>query len=165
MAKVDLDQLDRAILSHLVEDGRKSFTELGAELGVSAGTIRNRIARLEESGTLRVVGFVDLDQVGIHAYATVYVRVSPPQLIPQVVEQLSAFPEVNFMASVAGRFDLHVDVQCWDNEHLTAFLQQRIHPLDGVVETETTMLLKIHKYGQPDLDALRISAETFNKEE
>ena len=165
MQQLHLDDIDRAIVAQLIEDGRKSFTEIATDLGVSAGTIRNRLTRLQETGTLRVMGFVDLDQVGLHAYATVYVRVSPSRLISQVIEQLSQYPEVSFLASVAGDYDLHVDVQCFDNPHLTAFLREHIQPLEGVIETKTTMVLQIHKYGQPDLEELRKSAENLQKKE
>ena len=159
MSHIDLDPLDHAIISQLIEDGRKSFTDIAADLNVSAGTIRNRYTRLEENGTLRVMGFPNLDQMGIHAYATIYVRVTPSRLINQVISQLSDYPEVTFLASVAGEYDLHVDVQCLNNAHLTTFLRDRIHHIEGVVDTKTTMLLQVHKYGQPDLEALRKSAE------
>ena len=164
MSQIQLDKLDRALLAQLIENGRKSFTDIATELGVSAGTVRNRFSRLEENGTVRVMGFLDLDQVGIHAYATVYVRVSPSILLDQVIAQLSAYPEVSFLATVAGEFDLHVDVQCLNNEHLMRVLRERIHPLEGVVDTKTTMVLQIHKYGQPDLDALRCSAASSQEE-
>ena len=161
MVDIQLDEIDHHILVQLGADGRKSFTDIAAELGVSAGTVRNRLTRLQEQGTVRVVGFVELAHVGIHAYATIYVRVSPSRLIGQVVETLSTYPEVSFLATVAGEFDLHVDVQCLDNDHLTALLRDRIAEIDGVVDTKTTMVLQIHKYGQPDPEALRISAETL----
>ena len=159
MAKIQLDSLDRAILTHLVEDGRKSFAEISADLNVSAGTIRNRLTRLEESGTVRIIGFVDMAQVGMHAYATIHLRISPATMIPDVVDALSQFPEVSFLASVSGDYDLHVDVQCLDNEHLVTLLQKRIQTLAGVVDTKTTMMLKVHKYGQSDLEILRLLAE------
>lgn len=159
MSHIDLDALDHAIISQLIEDGRKSFTDIAADLNVSAGTIRNRYTRLEENGTVRVMGFPNLEQMGIHAYATVYVRVTPSRLISQVVDQLSEHPEVTFLATVAGEYDLHMDVQCLNNAHLTAFLRNRIHCIEGIVDTKTTMLLQIHKYGQADLEALRKSAK------
>lgn len=158
MSHIDLDPLDHAIISQLIKDGRKSFTDIAADLNVSAGTIRNRYTRLEENGTVRVMGFPNLGQMGIHAYATVYVRVTPSHLINRVIEQLSLYPEVTFLASVAGEYDLHVDVQCLNNTHLTAFLRDCIHHIEGVIDTKMTMLLQIHKYGQPDLEALRKSA-------
>lgn len=159
MSHIDLDTLDHAIISQLIEDGRKSFTDIAADLNVSAGTIRNRYSRLEENGTVRVMGFPNLEQMGIHAYATIYVHVTPSRLLSQVINQLSERPEVTFLASVAGDYDLHVDVQCLNNAHLTAFLRDHIHCIEGVIDTKTTILLQIHKYGQPDLEALRKSAK------
>lgn len=159
MSQVNVDNLDLSIMSQLVDDGRKSYSDIAADLGVSAGTVRNRLARLEQNGTLKVIGFIDLDQIGVQIYATVYVRVSPSRLIGDVVEQLGQFPEVSFLASVAGEFDLHVDVQCLDKDHFQGFLNKCVHEIEGVTDTQTTMVLKIHKYGQPQLAALRDSAE------
>lgn len=164
MSQIQLDTIDREIITQLIDDGRKSFTDVAQELGVSAGTVRNRLSRLQEQGTLRVVGFLDLDQVGIHAYATVYISVSPSRLIGSVVEQLDALPEVSFMASIAGDYDLHIDIQCLDNAHLTALIQDRIQQIEGVIDTKTVMVLKIHKYGQPDLSALEASASSLTKQ-
>ena len=163
MTKAHLDDLDHAIITQLMEDGRRSLKDIAANLNVSAGTVRNRLSRLEGSGILRVVGFLDLDQAGIHAYATIHVRVSPSRMLNQVVETLDAFPEVGFLATVAGEYNLHVDVQCMDNEHLNALLHKRIHTIEGVADTKTTMMLKIHKYSQTDLEALRISAENLRQ--
>ena len=54
-----LDELNFQLLLHLQKDGRKSFTELAEELGVSVGTVRNRVTRLIEDKTLQITGRVD----------------------------------------------------------------------------------------------------------
>lgn len=45
-----LDDLDKRILGHMQEDGRMTFVDLASHLGVSEGTIRKRVKRLEERG-------------------------------------------------------------------------------------------------------------------
>ena len=58
-----LDELNFQLLLHLQKDGRKSFTELAEELGVSVGTVRNRVTRLIEDKTMQITGRVDPEKV------------------------------------------------------------------------------------------------------
>lgn len=157
--KVHLDRIDLAILAQLAKNGRKSYTDIAAELGVSTSTVRNRVTRMVEQGTLTFFANTNPNHVGLNAFATIHIRVSPSRLIEQVVAQLSTLPEVGFLATVAGDYDLHVDVMCLDNDHLTELLQERIHLIDGVVETKTTMVLRVHKNSHPDLSLLVELAE------
>lgn len=164
MTQIQLDALDHEIIAHLIDDGRKSFKDIAEALDVSAGTVRNRFTRLQEHGTLRVVGFVDLDQAGINAYATIYLRVNPSRLLDSVMRELEALPETAFVAMVAGEYDIHVDVHCLNNAHLTALLRKKIHQIEGVTDTQTTMVLKIQTYSQPLLADLKESAEMLTQE-
>ncbi len=157
MSKIYIDDLDLTLLTLLSNNGRKSYSDIAEELGVSAGTVRNRVARLVEQGTLSFIGNVDPNHVGFHAFATIHLRISPSNQIDHVVEQLLSFPEVGFLATVAGEFDLHVDVMCINNDHLNELLRERIHQIEGVVDTKTTMFLKVHRIKHPDLALLRKS--------
>ncbi len=157
----NFDEIDYQILTMLVEDGRKSFTEIAQELGVSAGTVRNRFARLEEQGALRIIGVVDSKVAGINVTATIFIKISPTQLIPTAVETLLSYPEIGYCASVAGEHDLMVDASCIDNEHLVNLLHKRIMKIEGVQDTRTTVILKIYKFGQPDLTRLQESADAL----
>ena len=53
------DKLNRSIIQMLQTDGRMPFSEIANELGVSEGTIRNRIANMKKAGLLRIVAIVD----------------------------------------------------------------------------------------------------------
>ena len=58
---VDVDALDDAIIKILRIDGRRSNRRIGQELGVSEGTIRSRIKRLQEANLMRIVAWIDPD--------------------------------------------------------------------------------------------------------
>ncbi len=152
---VSLDDLDFAILSQLQEDGRRPFSEIARNLDVAVNTVRNRIARMVENGTLNFVGRVNPLHAGFHAYASIFVRVEPSRLVEEVAQQLAEFPEVSFVCMAAGDFDLWMDVMCRDNQHLTELLTERLQKIPGVVATKTVFILKVFKYGQPDLNTLR----------
>lgn len=155
MKEIEIDDLDVEILSQVGSDGRKSYADIAEELGVSAGTIRNRLSQLQNQGTVFFVGRINPSHLGLHAYAIIHLRISPTSLINQVVEQLSTFPEVSFLATITGEYDLHMDVMCTHNDHLMALLSERVQKIEGVVDTKTTMMLYVHKYAQPDLHALQ----------
>ena len=61
---VRLDEVDRAILERLEEDGRASYRQIARDVGVSEGTVRSRVGRLQRSGVLRILAFVDPSKLG-----------------------------------------------------------------------------------------------------
>ncbi len=149
-----LDELDYAILEQLQQDGRRSFTDMAEHLGVSVSTIRTRASKLIDDKTIQVVGRVNTERVGFHAYAHIKISIRPAKLIESVAAQLQEYREVSFLALTSGDFDLQVDVMCRDNNHLLEIINDRILRIEGVHQTKTDMYLKILKYAQPDLNLL-----------
>lgn len=150
-----LDELDFAILGQLQQDGRMSFTELAEKLEVSISNIRSRVSKLIEDKTIQVVGRVDPERVGFHAYANIKISVRPANLINQLAEKLLEFKEISFMAVTSGDFDIELDVMCRDNNHLVELVNTRISQLEGVHQTQTNMYFKVLKFAQPDLSLLK----------
>lgn len=149
--KLILDDIDYAILKHLQEDGRRSFTEISQDLKVSVGMIRNRYQRLVEQNVLHVIGWTDPKKSGMHAYSRVVIKVRPTHMIGHVANRLNQIQEVSFLAQTTGTYDLEINLLCRDHEHLLSLMQEQIHPLEGVYETSTTMYLKIVKWASHDI--------------
>jgi len=149
-----LDELDFAILSCLQKDGRMSFTVIAEKLNVSIGTVRTRVNKLIEEGTINIIGRVNPDKVGFRAYAQVAVFVRPATLKEKVAQKISKLPEVSFLAMTSGDYDLEVDVMCRDNNHLVEVVND-ISKFEGVYQTKTTLYFKVYKYAQPDLNLLK----------
>jgi Lrp/AsnC family transcriptional regulator for asnA, asnC and gidA len=149
-----MDELDFHILRELQKDGAMSLTIIAKKLKVSIGTIRNRLTKLIEDNTVQIIGRVDPDKVGFHAYARIFISIKPAKLIQVTAKKLSQFPEVSFLAMISGKYDLELNVQCRDNKHLIE-LMEKIHVIEGVYETETNMYLKVFKIAQPDLDIVK----------
>lgn len=152
---VPLDELDFAILLQLQQDGRMSFTIMAEKVGASISTIRTRVTKLIEDKTIQIIGRVNPEKVGFHAYATIKIAVRPANLIEGVANELQGFPEVSFLAITSGDFDLEVDVMCRDNNHLLEVINNRISRIEGVYQTKADMYFKVLKYAQPDLNLLR----------
>ena len=151
---ITLDELDFAILSFLQKDGRMSFTVIARKLKVSIGTIRTRFNKLIEEGTINIIGRVDPEKVGFHAYAQIAVFIRPATLKERVAQKIAKLSEVSFLAMTSGDYDLEVDVMCRDNEHLVEFINC-ISTIEGVYQTKITIYFKVYKYAQPDLGLLK----------
>lgn len=153
MEAVNLDDLDFQILSCLQQDGRMSFTVMAEKLDVSVGTVRTRVNKLIEEGTVNIIGRVNPDKVGFRSYAHIAIFVRPATLKEKVAQQIAKFKEVSFLAMTSGDYDLEVNVMCKNNEHLVDCVNN-ISAIEGVNQTKTTIYFKVYKYAQPNLELL-----------
>ncbi len=140
----EVSVLDKRIIEHLQQDGRRPFTQIAAELGVSEAAVRARTNRLVERGILQVVGVTDPLKLGFQQQAMIGVRCESKHLLP-VAEAVSAFPEVDYVVITAGTFDLLIEVVCENNEALLQFLTEKLRAVDGVRDTETFVYLRMVK--------------------
>ena len=60
-------------------------------------------------------------------------------------DALTALPEVVYVVTTAGSFDLLCEVVCEDDDHLLDLVAQKLRDLPGVVSTETFVYLKLNK--------------------
>lgn len=140
----EVSALDKRIIEHLQADGRRPFTQIAADLGVSEAAVRARTNRLIERGILQVVGVTDPLKLGFHQMAMIGIRCKSDKLI-EVSEALAAMPEVDYVVITAGTYDLLIETVCEDNEALLVFLAERLRAIDGVRETETFVYLRLVK--------------------
>ncbi len=140
-----LDKIDRGILGHLQEDGRRSFREIARQVGVSERTVRVRVRRLQDAGVLRVVAFVDPFSLDHQVLAIVLLRLDPDAQ-ERIVATLADWPEISYVSTVIGRPDALLQVVCRDNEDLWDLVTHRIRALGGVLESETMIETHVHKF-------------------
>ena len=135
-----IDQLDVELLGALTEDARTGIMELSSRLGVARNTVQARLQRLEALGLLN--GFrpeVDLVAVGIPVQAFTGVELDQRRL-QQVLDTLTALPNVIEVHATTGRDDLLVRLVAATQEELQEVLQQ-ILAIEGVVHTSTSLAL------------------------
>jgi Lrp/AsnC family transcriptional regulator for asnA, asnC and gidA len=139
----DVSLLDRRIIEHLQEDGRRPYTQIAAALGVSEAAIRARTNRLIERDVLQVVGVADPGKLGFQQ-ALIGVRCEPGKLV-QVANALAELRDVDYVVVTAGRYDIIIEAIAEDNEGLLRFLDERLQRIDGVRDTETFTYLRVVK--------------------
>ena len=134
-----LDEVSKAIIEQLQEDGRRSYAAIGKVVGLSEAAVRQRVQRLIEGGVMQVVAVTDPLELGFARQAMVGVRVSG-QLEP-VADAIAELEEVDYVVVTAGSFDVLVEVACESDEDLLSLLNGSIRTLPGVRETETFVYL------------------------
>ncbi|HEX5451006.1 MAG TPA: Lrp/AsnC family transcriptional regulator [Candidatus Limnocylindrales bacterium] len=139
----DLSELDKRIIEHLQQDGRRAFTQIASALGVSEAAVRARTNRLIERGILQVVGVADPGKLGFQQ-ALIGIRCEPGHLL-EVADALAALGEVDYVVVTAGRFDILIEAVAEDNEGLLRFLAERLQRIEGVRDTETFTYLRLVK--------------------
>ena len=140
----DVSDLDKRLIEHLQQDGRRPFTQIAADLGVSEAAVRARTNRLVERGILQVVGVTDPLKLGFQQMAMIGIRCVSDQLV-SVAEAVAEMPEVDYVVITAGTYDLLIETVCEDNEALLRFLTERLRSIEGVRETETFVYLRMVK--------------------
>ena len=139
-----MDELDLAIIKALQQNGRKRYTEIAKELGVTEGTVRNRVSRLLDDQVIQVIGLIDPHQMGYDAPAMIAISVKPPHL-EEAASKIAEFAEVSYLIMVSGEYDLMVEVFCRDREHLALFIREKLQNIVGVQRTQTYFILHTYK--------------------
>lgn len=142
-ADVRLDDVSKAIIEQLQEDGRQSYATIAKRVGLSEAAVRQRVQRLLDQEVMQIVAVTDPLQVGFRRQAMIGIRVDGD--LTTVAEKLSGMSEVSYVVITAGSFDLLAEVVCEDDEQLLELLTHQIRTLPGVQTTETFVYLKLNK--------------------
>jgi Lrp/AsnC family transcriptional regulator for asnA, asnC and gidA len=138
-----LDDVAKAIIEQLQQDGRRSYAAIGKQVGLSEAAVRQRVQRLIENGVMQVVAVTDPLQLGFARQAMVGIEVTGA--LEPVADALAEMNEVDYVVITAGTYDLLVEVVCESDEHLLALISEKIRRINGVSRTETFMYLKLRK--------------------
>ena len=140
-----MDDTDRQLIGLLRNDARTSVASLAKALGVSRGTVQNRMARLATNGT--IVGYTvrlkpDVEEQRIHAFMTVAVEGNQ---LDAVIKALRGEPAVTSLYSTNGRWDIVAELRAESLEGFDRVLG-RIRMIEGISQTETSLLLSTFKF-------------------
>jgi Lrp/AsnC family transcriptional regulator for asnA, asnC and gidA len=144
MAKVAvLDDVSKAIIEQLQQDGRRPYATIGKAVGLSEAAVRQRVSKLLETGVMQIVAVTDPLQVGFNREAMIGIEVDGD--MEAVADLLSLMDEISYIILTAGSFDIILEVVCEDDEALLEVINRKIRAIPGVRRTETFMYLKLRK--------------------
>ena len=141
---MEMNELDKKIISLLQVDGRASNAKIAREVGVSEGTVRRRLRRLIKDNVIHVIAVPNLEQMGYATAALVGVQVEPGE-VSNVADQVAKLDEAHYVAITTGSFDVFVWAGLESAESLGNFLRTKVGVVDGVQGTQTFVNLSIKK--------------------
>lgn len=139
------NDLNRRIIGILEDDGRAPFSDIAQRLGVSEGTIRNRVAALRQSNMLRIVAMTDPVAKKYRTDAIVGLKISSGTTPAEVAKRFEQDSRVVYVLWTAGRYDLIVEIVSDDADALQNFLTTEIHSASDIAAAEVMLGLKNFK--------------------
>jgi len=144
LTRINLDDLDVAILKHLNEDARKSYRDIAKEVKASISTVSNRIRRLESEGV--VLGYaplIDETKLGYDVMAVVGVKIHKGRML-EVQRRIAKDDRVTHVYDITGEWDSVVVVRLRNTKELDGFIK-RLGSMEYVESTYTQVVLNVVK--------------------
>jgi DNA-binding Lrp family transcriptional regulator len=148
---VRIDAIDVTILKLLVEDGRRTYGDIGRQVNLSPPAVKRRVDRLRAKGILRgFTAVIDHSALGAATEALVELFYAPGTLLDEVTRRLEKHPEVVEAWSVTGEADAIARVRTQDNADLERLIMELQR--DGLVERTRSQIVMSQLLGPPETE-------------
>ena len=145
MSEVQIDELDRQLIDILSKDARTSNRRIAADLGVTEGTVRGRIRRLQKDGLIAFTAITSFELADSTKMAFIGVQVEVDR-VREIAQKIAAIPDINAVMVTMGRFNITAICLFNELDRLHEISSEQILSIDGVHHVETSIAVKTLKY-------------------
>jgi Lrp/AsnC family transcriptional regulator for asnA, asnC and gidA len=138
------DSTDEQLVRLLARNARQNSETLAKQLNLSAATVRRRLRKLIQSETLHIIGVVDPIKFGLPVAVIINLDIASEKIV-SVMETLTNRPEIRWISTTTGRFDIIALARFASNDDLSNFLVQGLPKIEGVRDSETFICLNMEK--------------------
>ncbi len=138
-----LDDLDKAILRALQQEGRISASELAKRVSLSVAATHTRMRRLEKEGFIRrYMAVVDQEKIGYDLLCFIHIsfRLHEPKEVTRFLEEIRKLPEVLECFKVTGEYDCIVKVLVKNHRDFDRFWSDELTRIPGIARTHTAIV-------------------------
>ena len=139
-----IDHTDCKIIELLQKDGRMANTLIAKSLGVSEATVRTRLARLIKDEYIQIVAVSNPLKLGFEIVGILKINADVKKM-DHVSAELSKIKQIWYIVHTTGGSDIYAEFNAHSIEDLNTLISQQIYKIDGVVTTETSLILKYVK--------------------
>jgi Lrp/AsnC family leucine-responsive transcriptional regulator len=144
-----ISSTDARLLTLLQADGRRSYAELGTDLGMAGPSAHERVKKLESRGVIQgYAAVVDPAAVGLHVLAFTWVTQAPGTGSDDLTPHFAAIPEIEECHYIAGEADYILKIRARDMDHLGSIVR-RVQDMEHVFSTETDVVFSTGFEGRP----------------
>ncbi|MSU06597.1 Lrp/AsnC family transcriptional regulator [Spirochaetales bacterium NM-380-WT-3C1] len=146
-----IDETNKIIIRSL-KDGRKAYSAIADELGITENTVRTRVNKMIEDGVLQITGLVNPEYIPSFQVAMMGIKVKTLDLETKAKE-LTRLNGVISCAVVTGRYDLILQIELCDTEGLSLleFFKNELNKVKDITEVETFIVYQSHNLVVPYL--------------
>lgn len=139
---MEIDEIDRKILSILMKDANRPYTKIAEEVHVSGGTVHVRMKKMTQMGIVTGANLtIDYSKLGFDVTAFLGIFLDKSSLYEEVAEELKKIPEVVAAHYTTGNYSIFAKIVCRDTNHLRDVLHDKIQMISGIQRTETFISL------------------------
>ncbi|OGP50232.1 MAG: hypothetical protein A2Y79_07955 [Deltaproteobacteria bacterium RBG_13_43_22] len=139
-----IDKIDEVLILELQKDGRCSYTTMANAAKISLSTVYRRVKRLVDDEIIEISGIVDYDKLGLVAHAIIGLDVDLGK-IDSVCEKLANIPNVSYVGSSFGRFDIIFYIHFSSPKMLSKFIKTELSKMEGILDSEAFLIADIKK--------------------
>ncbi len=139
----------KKILNYMEHNARVDLKELAILLGSDEVAIANELSAMENENI--ICGYhtlIDWDKAGTELVtALIEVRVTPQrnQGFDRIAERIYNYPEVSSVYLISGAYDLLITLDAKTLKEVSAFVSDKLSPLESILSTATHFILKKYK--------------------
>ena len=138
----NLDEFDIEILKQLDKDGRKAFSVIATEMGISNTMVHQRVSRMTEQGVLEgIKPVLNEKKMGYDWGAFTGITLDKDQDSGRIIEALKKIPEVMECYYITGTYTLYLRIIAKDHEHMRRVLYDKIDNIPGISKTDSIIEL------------------------
>jgi len=145
MTLPQIDDLDRQLIDILSKDARTSNRKIAVDLGVTEGTVRGRIRRLQNDGLIAFTAITSFELADHTKMAFIGVQVDVDR-VREVAARIASFESINAVMVTMGRFNLTAICLFNELDRLHEISSEQILSIEGVHHVETSIAVKTMKY-------------------
>ncbi|MCB2066618.1 MAG: Lrp/AsnC family transcriptional regulator [Erythrobacter sp.] len=145
MAQTQLDELDRQLIQVLARDARVSNRKIAGELGVTEGTVRGRIKRLQQDGLIAFTAISSFEMAERSRLAFISARVDVGK-VREIAEEIGQLSLINAVLITMGEFNILAMCLFHDLDELVTTASDQILAMPGVHHVETSIAARTVKY-------------------
>jgi Lrp/AsnC family transcriptional regulator for asnA, asnC and gidA len=138
-----LDEIDLKLIRELQQDGRQSHVVLAQKLNVGETTVRRRLQRLLENGSIRVVAVPHPFRLGLNFVCTMRFEIKK-DMLRQFARGLVEYPNVYYLGIITGEWDVIAVLVLHSPDQLSDFMW-RVAPRPEVIRSETVIDIEVLK--------------------
>ena len=139
---IEIDDLDKKILSMISKDARIPYLEVARACRVSGAAIHQRIHRLSDLGIITGSEFtIDPQKIGYSTCAFIGIFLEKASLYHEAIKKIEEIPEVVESHFTTGDYSIFIKIYAKNNDHLRNILYD-VQAIQGILRTETFISLE-----------------------